>query len=55
MGCQRKNNEDSFGVYRFDDAARGCLLVMADGMGGALAGEVASKLAVETVSDSYDA
>jgi serine/threonine protein phosphatase PrpC len=42
-------------VFRFDDAARGCLLVMADGMGGAAAGEVASRIAVETVSDAYEA
>jgi len=54
IGCARKNNEDSFGVFRFDDASRGALLVLADGMGGAAAGEVASKLAVETVSDAYD-
>src|SRR3954454_2986843 len=42
-GRQRRANEDS--VY-----ARAPLFVVADGMGGAQAGEVASKMAVETVS-----
>jgi HD-GYP domain-containing protein (c-di-GMP phosphodiesterase class II)/serine/threonine protein phosphatase PrpC len=54
LGCERKNNEDSFGVFKFEDASRGCLLVLADGMGGALAGEVASRLAVDTVGEAYE-
>jgi serine/threonine protein phosphatase PrpC len=54
LGCKRKNNEDSFGVFQLEDAARGCLLVLADGMGGALAGEVASRLAVDTVGEAYE-
>ncbi len=54
VGCTRRNNEDAFGVYRFADSARGCMLVLADGMGGAAAGEVASRLAVDTVSDTYE-
>jgi protein phosphatase len=44
-GPFRKNNEDSF----FTDPALQ-LLVVADGMGAHSAGEVASKLAVETIS-----
>lgn len=52
LGCGRKNNEDSFGVFHVDDA-RGVLLVLADGMGGAAAGEVASRLAVDTLRDAY--
>jgi len=43
-GCVRTNNEDSFVVD--DDLG---LYLLADGMGGAQAGETASRLAVETV------
>ena len=43
-GCVRPNNEDYFALVR----DRG-LYVVADGMGGAQAGEHASRLAVETV------
>jgi protein phosphatase len=57
VGRRREHNEDSLGVYRPDhDAAldrRGLLLLVADGMGGYAAGEVASRLAVETVSTEY--
>src|SRR3984957_15572832 len=46
VGCVRTNNEDYFLV-----APSIGLYVVADGMGGAQAGEHASKLAVETVFD----
>ena len=46
-GCVRTNNED----YCFIDSERG-LYVLADGMGGAKAGERASRLAVETVAET---
>lgn len=45
-GCVRTNNEDSFLL----DPEAG-LYLLADGMGGAQAGETASQLAVETVAD----
>jgi PPM family protein phosphatase len=46
-GCVRANNED----YCLIDAERG-LYVLADGMGGAKAGEQASRLAVEAVAET---
>src|SRR5689334_20693108 len=46
-GCVRTNNED----YCLIDADRG-LYVLADGMGGAKAGEQASRMAVETVAET---
>lgn len=45
-GCVRKNNEDYFGLKPEIG-----LYVVADGMGGAQAGETASRLAVETTVD----
>ena len=45
-GCVRTNNEDSFLL----DPQIG-LYLLADGMGGAQAGETASQLAVESVAD----
>ena len=45
VGCVRKHNEDSFHV----DPALG-LFVVADGLGGHAAGEVASQIVVDTVA-----
>ncbi len=57
LGLQRSQNEDSHGFWVPDDeekrASRGVVLVVADGMGGSRAGEVASRLAVETVIGVY--
>ncbi|MCA1622034.1 MAG: protein phosphatase 2C domain-containing protein [Acidobacteria bacterium] len=39
------------GLGRFEVGERGVVLVVSDGMGGALAGDVASRMAVETVRD----
>ncbi|MFN2599172.1 MAG: protein phosphatase 2C domain-containing protein [Pyrinomonadaceae bacterium] len=39
------------GLRRFEVGGRGALLAVSDGMGGALAGDVASRMAVETVRD----
>jgi len=46
VGCVRTNNED----YCLIEPELG-LYILADGMGGARAGETASKMAVETVSE----
>jgi protein phosphatase len=55
VGCVRKNNEDSYGLFPSENASGSSLFVIADGMGGAAAGEVASRLAVDTVRDSFGA
>lgn len=49
-GCKRANNEDSFG-YNTDPH----LYVVCDGVGGAVAGEVASNTAVRTFIESFEA
>lgn len=57
VGRRRDHNEDHHAAWIPDDPAelehRGMLLVVADGMGGSQAGEVASKLAAETVVQRY--
>lgn len=59
VGQKRKMNEDSHAWWipekPEDLARRGVLLVVADGMGGARAGERASRLAVDTVLSHYTA
>ncbi len=67
VGIVRTNNEDNFQiswdlsslpmrwvnneVHQLGD--KGCVLVVADGMGGANAGEVASKIAIDTVKSQF--
>jgi serine/threonine protein phosphatase PrpC len=48
IGLVRKNNEDSFGFNLGDG-----IFVLCDGMGGQQAGEVASRMGVETVLGFY--
>jgi serine/threonine protein phosphatase PrpC len=50
VGCTRKNNEDCYGLFTTEGADGDCLVVLADGMGGAASGEIASRLAVATVA-----
>ena len=49
VGVARTNNEDNFGY----DLRHG-IFVVCDGMGGQAAGELASKIAVDTVLNHYD-
>lgn len=57
VGCQRAHNEDAVAVFDPPDPEerrrKGLLFVVADGMGGHQAGEVASETAVETISKEY--
>jgi serine/threonine protein phosphatase PrpC len=56
VGLKRAQNEDSCAFWIPEDPVdchRGVLLVVADGMGGTRAGEVASQLAVGAVVRSY--
>jgi serine/threonine protein phosphatase PrpC len=57
VGLRRSNNQDSFGfVLAATEESwqrRGHLFMVADGMGAHAAGELASKMAVDTVSHSY--
>ena len=56
-GCFRTNNEDAVRFIRPSENAtrmsRGCLAIVADGMGGHASGEVASSIAIETFSKAY--
>ena len=49
VGLRRQNNEDRF-LVNVQDSER-ALLVIADGMGGHAAGEIAAELAVSSFQD----
>ncbi len=67
VGLERSNNEDNFQVsanleeapmkwvnnQQYTLGRKGALLVVADGMGGMNAGEVASEIAINTVRESF--
>ena len=57
VGLRRSNNQDAFLVRLASNSRqwldRGHICVVADGMGAHLAGEVASRLAAETITKSY--
>ncbi len=56
IGRRKRENEDSFGVFRDDTPGlqlfrSGAFLIVADGLGGHMGGEIASKLAVSILKD----
>jgi len=57
VGKKRDHNEDNYELYTPEDpsiqATKGQLFAVADGMGGHLAGEVASELALQALRDTY--
>lgn len=53
VGRRRTGNEDALDAFELP-GGRGALCVVADGMGGHRAGEVASRLAVETIRRTFD-
>lgn len=52
-GRRRRRNEDSFGIFAPSLPSQPALYVVADGMGGYAAGDVASALAVEHVAAAF--
>ena len=57
IGRRKKANEDTFGIFREDEPnlalfKQGTLVCVADGLGGHMGGEIASKLAVSILRDS---
>jgi len=57
IGLRRNNNQDAFAIQAAPDAdawrQRGHLFIVADGMGGHAAGELASKMAADNIPLTY--
>jgi protein phosphatase len=56
QGCHRSNNQDSGKIVQATNGnamTRGLLVIVADGMGGHKAGEVASQTAVSVIAEVY--
>ncbi len=57
LGRLRDTNQDKFDFYEPESlsvlAARGCLYAVADGVGGAAAGQIASELVLKTLISTY--
>lgn len=57
IGFRRRNNQDSYAVQIASDrehwSRRGHLFLVADGMGGHAVGELASKIAADTIPHTY--
>jgi len=57
VGLRRERNEDCYAIWESEDGAerlrRGVVLMVADGMGGSAAGEVASHTAVEAAMGHF--
>lgn len=51
VGRKREENQDSFGIIEREDSK---IYIVADGMGGAKGGAVASKLSIETIRRSLE-
>lgn len=52
VGQKRENNEDYLFAKTYDDNT--ALYIVADGLGGYASGEVASKIAVNTIKDNFE-